>query len=216
MANRTYHYYCADATTRLQFAYPRIDLVDGTEPSIQELVTNSPSMVRDTSGYGNHHYIAGYYTPVSRSPNKIALDGSTQSINKAGALNGATTTCSVVIWYSSTDTQELWVEGQNTTYYLAASASNNYYHSNVGTPTNYVDLAATVRPDTPINYRNGAYHMWEAKGVDFTTFTQFQWFGYPGGWQMAGNVSRIQVFNRVLTATESAQIFNAHRGRYGI
>lgn len=36
--HRTYHYYCADNTTRLQFAYPRIDLVDETEPSIQDLL----------------------------------------------------------------------------------------------------------------------------------------------------------------------------------
>ena len=37
--HRTYHYYCADSTTRLEFFWPRIDLVDNTQPSIQQLMT---------------------------------------------------------------------------------------------------------------------------------------------------------------------------------
>lgn len=39
-AHRTYHYYCADNTTRLQFYAPRVDIVDGTEPSIDDLLNN--------------------------------------------------------------------------------------------------------------------------------------------------------------------------------
>ena len=38
LLHRTYHYYCGDNTTRLQFAYPRIDLCDGTEPTIGDLL----------------------------------------------------------------------------------------------------------------------------------------------------------------------------------
>jgi hypothetical protein len=48
--HRTYHYYCADSTTRLEFYDPRVDLCDGTEPSIQRLLqaplkTNSPGII---------------------------------------------------------------------------------------------------------------------------------------------------------------------------
>jgi hypothetical protein len=45
--HRTYHYYCGDATTRLQFMAPRIDLCDGNEPSISELLTNGVSTFRN-------------------------------------------------------------------------------------------------------------------------------------------------------------------------
>jgi uncharacterized protein (TIGR02145 family) len=38
LRHRTYHYYCGDNTTRLQFAYPMIHLVDGSEPKINDLV----------------------------------------------------------------------------------------------------------------------------------------------------------------------------------
>ena len=39
--HRTYHYYCTDSTTRLEFYWPRVDLVDGSEPSINQLLTNN-------------------------------------------------------------------------------------------------------------------------------------------------------------------------------
>jgi hypothetical protein len=37
--HRTYHYYCGDSTTRLEFYMPRIDLVNGTQPSLRQLLT---------------------------------------------------------------------------------------------------------------------------------------------------------------------------------
>jgi hypothetical protein len=58
--------------------------------------------------------------------------------------------------------------------------------------------------------------MWEAKGVDFTTWTSFQWFLYPAPWQLAGDVSKVLVYNRSITAAESAQNFNAFKTRYGV
>lgn len=39
---RCYHYYCNDAFTRSQFAFPRFELVDGNEPSITELLEYGP------------------------------------------------------------------------------------------------------------------------------------------------------------------------------
>ena len=44
---RVFHYYCGDTTSRLQWYDPRIDLIDGTEPTIYELVTRSAVKTRD-------------------------------------------------------------------------------------------------------------------------------------------------------------------------
>lgn len=214
--HRCYHYYCGDATTRLQFADPRIDVCDGNEPTIYELVTNGVTMIMDNSPYKNNHRLATGYIPGATNPPRLQLDGSTHGFIRAASLNGATANCTVVIWYSTTDGQELWVQGTDGSYYLSASASNNYYHSNVGSPTNYVDLAVTTRPDSPINYRNGSYHMWEAKNVNFSGWPVYYWFLYGGGWQLAGNVSKILVYNRALSAAESARNYAAMRGRYGL
>jgi hypothetical protein len=182
--------------------YTNLKLEKGTFPGLVDL-----------SGNNNHHNFVG---AVNFSNGVFALDGSTSGYNRASALSGMTNNCTVVIWYSTTDGQELWVRGnQNNGVYLAASYGNNYYHAGCGSPTNWVDLKQSVNPVTE-GYRNGQFHMWEAKGVDFTGWTYFDWFIYPSGWQMAGNVSKILVYNRSLTTTESAQNFQALRGRFGI
>lgn len=215
-SHRTYHYYCPDNTSRLQFAYPRMDLCDGNQPSIRELLQRSPSAIYDNSLRGNHHYLSGYYIPNSSSPRKFDITESNW-ITRSGALAGVSSTCTVVLWYATTDGQELWVRGnQVSAVYLAASYGNDYYHSSVGTPTYFVDLKTVTNPETPVDYRDGNYHMWEAKSVDFSGWTYFDWFGYGTAWNMTGKLSRIMVYNRNLTADESARNFNALRGRFGI
>lgn len=214
--HRTYHFYCGDNTTRLQFAYPRMDLCNGNQPSIRELLNRSPAAIYDTSGRGNHHYLSGYYVPNSSSPRKFDM---TQSnwITRVGALNGVSSTCTVVMWYATIDGQELWVRGNDSGgVYLSASYGNPYYHSGVGSPTNYVNLNVVTNPETPVDYRDGTYRMWEAKGVDFTGWTKFDWFGYGTDWNMTGKLSRILVYNKNLSAEESAKNYAAMRGRFGI
>ena len=39
--HRTYMYYSTDTSTNQQFYQPRVDVVDGTEPTITELIKNS-------------------------------------------------------------------------------------------------------------------------------------------------------------------------------
>lgn len=183
--------------------YTNIKLERGTFPSLV-----------DFSGYNNHH---AYVGTVNYANNQFTLNGTDAGFHRNSALNGVTNNCTVVMWYSTTDTQELWVRGnQNGGVYLSASVNNNYYHGGCGSPINYVDTATVVNPATPTNYRNGNYHMWEAKGVDFSGWNYYEWFLYPGGWQMAGNVSNVLVYNRQLTSAESAQNFQALRSRFGI
>ena len=167
----------------------------------------------DVSGNSNDHTLVN---SPSFSGGKFTLNG-TNGFNRTASILGTTSTCTVVVWYSTTDTQELWAMGNNSgSYYLSASYGNNYYNGNCGNPTNYVDLNTVVNPATPVNYRNGVYHMWEAKGVDFTSWSRYDWYLYGGGWQMEGSAAVIMVYNRIITAEESAQNFAAYRGRYGI
>lgn len=47
--HRTYHYYCLDNTTRLQFFRPRVDLCDGSEIKVSELLANTEKVLGSTS-----------------------------------------------------------------------------------------------------------------------------------------------------------------------
>jgi hypothetical protein len=167
----------------------------------------------DLSGSGNHHTLTGSPT---FSSGRFTLDGSTQGFTKASSMSGVTSTNTVVLFYSTLDSQELWVRGnQNNSVYLSASSGNSYYHAGVGSPTNSVDLKSATNPVTE-GYRNGKFHMWEAKNVDFSSWTYYEWFLYPGGWQMAGTVGTIMIYNKNLTQEESRQNFIALRNRYDI
>ena len=113
--HRTYHYYCADNTTRLQFYDPRVDLVDGKQPSITELVNRSPLQWKDLSGNSNNGTLTN--GPLFDSGNKgsILFDGSDDTITTNLPLTNFPS-------YSSF-TFETWVK---ITAYPAVLAANGY------------------------------------------------------------------------------------------
>jgi hypothetical protein len=47
--HRTYHYYCGDSTTRLQFWNPRIDICDGSQPTVIAMVLNQSNRLNSTT-----------------------------------------------------------------------------------------------------------------------------------------------------------------------
>lgn len=68
--HRTYHYYCGDTTTRLQFYSPRIELVDGNQPTIEHLLNidlTNPSVQPEAIVYGDG-------TPQATSANTPTKD----------------------------------------------------------------------------------------------------------------------------------------------
>lgn len=217
---RTFQYYNLDGVNKYQFMYPRQDLCDGNEPTIAELLKGS-GIIYDTSGYGNHHtledinYASLKTIPISTSPTKFNMTES-YCIQRGSALNGASgNTYTVVIWYSTTDGQDLWVRGNGSgSFYLSAGINGTpYYHQSCGTPTNYVDCKPCTDPNAS-GYKDGNMHMFEAKNVDFSAWNVFQWFGYAGLWGLNGNIVSIQVYNRNLTSDESKQNYNAYRSRF--
>lgn len=176
--------------------------------------SGSGTSFNDLSGRGNHHTIVNSPT---FSNGKFTFNNTSMGFTKSSALTGVTSSCTVVLWYKSNNDTELWVRGnQSNGVYLSASSGNAYYHSNVGSPTNYVDLNTVTNPTTPTNYRDNAYHMWEAKNVDFSGWTYFEWFQYPDPWFLLGEVAIIMVYNTVLTSTQSQTNFGALRSRFGV
>jgi hypothetical protein len=164
----------------------------------------------DLSGNGFHHSLSGSPT----------YNGNSFTLNQTNGFTYASpittnTLCTVVIFYKTTDTQELWVRGNNGSYYISAAYSTSgYYSENSGTPLNYVDLIRVTDPNT--GSRNGNYHMWEAKNINFSAWTQFNWFLYGSEWNLNGTVASIMMYNRSLTAKESEQNYKSLKARFGI
>jgi len=76
---RTYLYYCTDTTVRQYWCYPRIDVIDGTEPTINDLLagyeSNAYEWLEDSDGDGK----------VSVGDNAIT---SIKEINEVGPTEG--------------------------------------------------------------------------------------------------------------------------------
>jgi hypothetical protein len=162
----------------------------------------------DLSGNGFHHSLSGSPT----------YNGNSFTLNQTNGFTYASTIttntlCTVVICYKSSDTQELWVKGNNNgSYYIAASyLDGSYYQENSGTPTYYID---NVQRTSPSGFHNNEYHVWEAKNVNFSAWSSFQWFLYGSDWNLNGTVAKILVYNRSLTSKESEQNYNALKPRF--
>jgi hypothetical protein len=74
--HRAYHYYCSDSTTRLQFYQPRVELCDGSEPSISELLTDDEYAWYDLSMNAYSAYMSSM-TRSNYTVDGVTFDGST-------------------------------------------------------------------------------------------------------------------------------------------
>ena len=232
--HRTYHYYCADNTTRLQFYQPRVDLCDGTEPSITQLLQNAGNTWYDLSGNRNNCTFynlpstnTGYYTFNGSSNYGTIVNNSTLNFSSAQTLQ-------IVMRHTYTSGRKNpWNQaygGYGTWTHENGDAFNQYF-GNAGTNnTPYIGVTSSSTP------RNVWYVLC---GVRSTS--NFKWFlngellsttsnpygvlattsaditignGYAGYWQ--GDMSMVAAYTRALSDNEVLQNFNAIRGRYGI
>jgi hypothetical protein len=141
----------------------------------------------------------------------FTLEGGGTTYN--GSFTTATT-CTAVIWLKTTDAQSSFLNGQ-TNYYLGLyTSSNKEAHANSGSPDFYMDLID--RPNIYDYAIDGNWHMFEFKNVDFSAWTSLN-FSQLGSYYFAnGEVAIISIYDRNLTAAESAQNFTAFRTRFGI
>ena len=114
--HRTYLYYCGDTTTRIRWFDPRVDIIDGTEPSIISLLNSPPGptelvseVVASTALTGNASVKAG--------PGDFFLDCSTNTYLVIDTPAN---------YASNQRTFEMWVKmnGSNATYMPMAVMTN--------------------------------------------------------------------------------------------
>ena len=126
------------------------------------------------------------------------------------------TDCTFVFWMRTTDTQALFWQGQTTSYFLGAYRSGNKeYYNGFGSGIQF--YKDTV--DTPNIYdyiRDGQWHMLEFKNVDMSDVSQNNFNQYGSYTFNNSDIGIIQMYSKNLTAEESAQNFNAFKGRFGL
>lgn len=239
--HRCYHYYCGDSTTRLQLFDPRIDAIDGTEPSISALLSGfTANRLTDLVGTNNGTF-KNAPTYSSANGGSLVFDGTDDYVNLGSFFNYQTFT--IELWVNPGTTQTTYADifdnnhtgGQNFVLQQNADNLNNYSFAVIDgsgdisatgtiilTANTWTHLAFTFSPSTRvIAYVNGAFHsqgnLAGGRTINYVSpnLSLGRWsYGNSRFWK--GNISNFKTYNRILTASEIQQNFNANRSRFGI
>ena len=86
LSMRVFLYGSSTLGTEVQFLRPRIDLVDGTEPSIEDLLNNTPNTVYDLSPTGSISSVIGKPQYSSVNGGQLAFNGKSNAIITSGTV----------------------------------------------------------------------------------------------------------------------------------
>jgi hypothetical protein len=239
--HRCYHYYSGDSTTRLQFWDPRIEVCDGTEPSISELLSGEQHIWHDRSGNTNHCY----WNNAPRVQATSSRYGDNESIGPSLIFDGARTFGTIKnIQFSSEQTIMMtlnhnytsgrrnpwnqayggygtWTheQGENISWYFGdagANASPYLGHGSPSTPRNQWNILASARSTSTYQWFLNGY----SSALQSNPYADLAndgneiliGNGYAGFWQ--GNMGPVLAYNRCLTEDEIIQNINVIRRYY--
>jgi hypothetical protein len=228
--HRTYLFYSSDTTTSHRWHEPRIDVIDGTEPSITDLLTNAHNVWRDSAGGGNDltpiNYPAYDYTEEA-----VRLDGNNEYFRTKFDREkiGSNFSISLVYRFTGTtgDTYRALLGNQAGDFFVGKDTGNTNigiqdgnYISNVATGTNawdgnYHHLVWTCNGNTDTIYLDGT----EVGSATFTgaNATSPIYIGAESTqYFMHGFLKQVRFFDKTLTAAEIQKNYEAVKHRYNI
>lgn len=235
--HRTYHYYCADNTTRLQFYDPRVDLIDGTEPTIYELVTRSAVKTRDMTNNSYNGIYNNKPTYTTNNKGEFSFNGTNQYIdcgNVLASLTDVTLECFVKFGtqtqlyggiisktLSNANGWELRVSASTSTTtsldfrYVGDSASIGF-----GALTNGVwyHLVGTGTNGSQKTYINGVQAYTNNIALSPSANSNSLLIGKLAYSSLYVNMTMgfAKIYNRVLSAAEILQNYNSTKSKFGL
>lgn len=229
--HRTYHYYSQSSQPRLQFYNPRVDLCDGNEPTIEDLLADEYKW-KDLSGKGNH----GILVTTGNIPALPVLSGTSFNVpfnNKYMTFDFEQT---VVAWfkvnslsvrmnyydqaYGGGGTVTIETAG-SINYYAGTSGSNSGAYWNLSLPSvvvgQYVMFAHTRNQSTVRGYKNGAFSGTSPFGASkMVTGTNNITIGSGYTNPLNGELAKLMVYDRALSDQEITDLYNGTKTRFGI
>ena len=193
---------------------------DATTSGFNYTLINSPTYTSGTSGFFTFDGVNEYAT----ASNNTALDTQTPSV-EVWVKTNATTQNGFWFEKGTVNTQySLFQEGAVIQWRQFFSSGQGLTNLSTTTATymntsNWYQVVGTFTSGSRILYINGVQVNSDSQAGTIATNTGGQWIGVYGGavgYFYNGSLSICRVYNRVLTAAEVLQNFNASRGRYGI
>ena len=169
--------------------FPSTILYDCSGYCYNSILNTSTTVTSDTPKYNVSSFFGAYNTP-----NAIVID--------AAILCPALSNCTIAWWQKSTTANTLLFTGQTTSYYIAASNANNYYHGSAGSPTMYRDGVAGTYQNT-----TGVWHHYVLTGVNLSSWTALKLNSYSSGWPLNGYVSDLRIYATALSADDVKSLY---------
>jgi len=241
--HRAYHYYTTNTASGLQFAYPRIDLCDGNEPSIYDLLGTGESSSKNLTNANTFAKKVNLKTFNTNNGGSYTFNGTNDTMSLSPAAIPAASSFTFSLWANISAVQAASiieaknsVGGRTINVHLPWSDNNVYFDS--GAPNGSAAYSRLIYATTLAD-RTG-WHYWTfIKNLSNSTIsilidgkqvatgpsslvtgtTTIANIGsYAGGTSnfFKGEVSNIKIYNRALSTNQVKRNFNALRGRYDI
>ena len=151
--HRTYHYYCPDPSTHLQWYDPRFEICDGTEPSIQDLLREPATYAMDLIGNYDSSLTNGT-TLTENSGGSFFFDGTDDFITTGSTptqLQGDKdlTICGVFKRTGDFDYSGCWGVGGEAS--MSGLCNWNYYQTNKITIDLWGNSTFSTNQEYPLN-----------------------------------------------------------------
>lgn len=205
---------CVDAGNQRSYSGTGTQWNDAISSGYNFILTNGPTYSSSNLGFFTFDGVNDFAV----ASNNTALDTQTPTVEvwiKTNALsqNG--------FWFEkgSVNTQyALFQEGTSIVWRQASLSQYTTTASYLST-SNWAQIVGTYTSGDRKTYINGTLVTSDAQTGTVLTNTSGMYIGAYGtgtGYFYNGNLSIVRVYNRVLSAAEVLQNFNAQRGRYGI
>jgi hypothetical protein len=187
----------------------------------------------DLSGLGNTGTLENSPTYSSSNGGSLLFNGTSQRVLCGNASNLQITVGTISVWFNADNgnvsyngiitKQNAWglfVKDNILVSYDWGNGAERSTGITVGNSSwNYAAMTFTESLGTPSNnaivYLNGVSVL-TTTIKNFNNAVQVQVGDGNAGQYFGGNIAQASVYNRVLSASEILQNFNAHRGRYGL
>lgn len=232
--HRAYHYYTTNTASGIEFAYPRIDKIDGKEPSIWQIMQQGEGGWNDLSGNGNHGVIENHLNVTWSSDygGVFNFDATTNGSYITCASPNLNTTDSTTIvasrYTNSSSNRGRILSGNANNWLLGHHGGYVEAHYGEGWVRNVQGTSGDTSWGIHVATRDhSADHAtyWK-NGSKLTTnstagsqgpngFSIGRWYGSNNQYSTA-QVGYVAAWDRVLTDEEITNVTNALKGRYGI
>lgn len=234
--HRSYLYYSTQTTPRQQWVYPRVDIVDGNEPSIDDLLNNRVNNANliDRSGNGNTAVFINNPSVNTTDGGYIELNSSNQKIqysNNNFTLGSSFTVSAWVYLLSSSNYTHVFSASSSQGDFSCkiGNSSNNafspYFYSTSGrtfannntlTTNNWYHLVYTYDGSFLGVYINGELYDSNTVSLNISNL-DFQ-TNDAGGVSEYNNfrLGNLKVYNKGFTEQEVIDDFNSQKSRFGM